>query len=450
MCKFSPFSFPLILLAAVLGSPDVYGQEPERESATAGAPAKHLILFSIDGLRPEFYLDETWPAPTLQQMAREGTHAQGVYGIFPSVTFPSHTTLVTGALPADHGILYNTPFLPGEATGEWYWYADAIKVPTLWDIVHEAGGTSAGLKWPVAVHATIDYNIPDVWGAAAQGTTTPEGFVEELRERVLGTGRVQGVTSAETAGPIAEYMIEEYTPNLVLIHVTNTDSAQHRHGREHVEVRRAVALADRVMTRMIAACRRAGILDETAVIVTGDHGFVDFTVRVQPNVWLVEAGLRDTTLTRDEWRATFKTAGGSAFLRLRDPDDREALEEVRNLLKNLPASTRLLFDVIDEEGLRKLGSDPDAVLALAAADGATFGESGSGEDAVPASGGSHGHHSDIEKMRTGFIAWGAGVREGGVIPLIRMEDIGPTGASLLGLSLPGATGAPHSEVFMQD
>jgi hypothetical protein len=64
------FSFLLILLATVLGSPDVYGQEPERESATAGALAKHLILFSIDLLHPEFYLDETWPAPTLQQMAR--------------------------------------------------------------------------------------------------------------------------------------------------------------------------------------------------------------------------------------------------------------------------------------------------------------------------------------------------------------------------------------------
>ena len=65
--------------------------------------------------------------------------ADGVRGVFPTVTYPSHTTLITGAMPARHGIYYNSPFEPGGQTGRWYWEADAIRVPTLWDAVREAG-----------------------------------------------------------------------------------------------------------------------------------------------------------------------------------------------------------------------------------------------------------------------------------------------------------------------
>ena len=117
---------------------------------TAGltVPVEHVVLVSIDGLRPEFYLDPSWPAPMLQQMVAEGAHADAVRGVFPSVTYPSHTTLVTGALPAHHGVYYNSPFEPGGQTGRWYWEASAIRADTLWRAVHRAGGRSAAVGWP--------------------------------------------------------------------------------------------------------------------------------------------------------------------------------------------------------------------------------------------------------------------------------------------------------------
>lgn len=59
--------------------------------------AEHVILISVDGFRPDFYLEEKWPAPNLKKMVKEGVSATGVRGIFPSVTYPSHTTLITGA-----------------------------------------------------------------------------------------------------------------------------------------------------------------------------------------------------------------------------------------------------------------------------------------------------------------------------------------------------------------
>ncbi len=84
------------------------------------------------------YLELLPPAPLIQQMAQEGVQARAVRGVFPSVTYPSHTTLITGAVPERHGIYYNTPFEPEGQTGRWYWHTSAIRVPTLWDAVREA------------------------------------------------------------------------------------------------------------------------------------------------------------------------------------------------------------------------------------------------------------------------------------------------------------------------
>ncbi len=75
--------------------------------ASFGQLAKHVILISIDGFRPDFYKDKSWSAPNLRKLMNEGVYAQGVNSVFPSVTYPAHTTLVTGAAPARHGIYYN-------------------------------------------------------------------------------------------------------------------------------------------------------------------------------------------------------------------------------------------------------------------------------------------------------------------------------------------------------
>jgi hypothetical protein len=71
--------------------------------------AKHVVLISIDGFRPDFYLDKSWHAPHLRKLMESGVYASNVRSVVPSVTYPAHTTIVTGALPARHGVYYNAP-----------------------------------------------------------------------------------------------------------------------------------------------------------------------------------------------------------------------------------------------------------------------------------------------------------------------------------------------------
>src|SRR5580700_3290404 len=99
---------------------------------TAAAQTRHVFLISIDGLRPEMYLDSSWPAPNLRYLMHHGTYADHMRSVFPAYTYPSHTAMVTGALPARSGIYFNQP---KTGNGQWDWFASGIRVPTLWQVI---------------------------------------------------------------------------------------------------------------------------------------------------------------------------------------------------------------------------------------------------------------------------------------------------------------------------
>jgi len=423
-------------------------------------PADHVIMISVDGLRPEFYLDGRWPAPVMQRMAREGAHALGVRGVFPSVTYASHTTLITGALPARHGIYYNLPFEPDGQTGGWYWDYDSIRAETLWDAVAAAGLSSAAVSWPVAVGAPIDWSLPEFWSLdsavpfmdALRTVERPEGWLAEVEREATGHLIAYDSTGTVDRGgyhwwdgrkaDVAEYVIGTRRPNFMAIHLTGTDGAQHDHGREHWDVERAVAAADHSIGLLVEATERAGLADRTTFLIVGDHGFIDYDRVLHPNVWLVEAGLTGDWEDRGDWRAAFHVAGGGATLRLRDAADRETLAQVRAILRSQPVEVRALYRVLEADELRAGGADPDAPLALTAARGVAFNPRSDRGLIVEQHGGTHGYWPDFHPdIYTGFVAWGAGVVPGARVDTLGMERIGPTAAALLGLKLTDAEAA---------
>jgi hypothetical protein len=421
--------------------------------AEAKAPADHVVLVSIDGLRPEFYLDRTWPAPTVQHMAAEGAHAVAVRSVFPSVTYPSHTTMITGARPARHGIFYNTPFEPAGESGRWYWEAAAIRSPTLWDAVKAAGRECAAVSWPVSVGAPIARNVPEVWAlddggdplkAVRDATTPPELWAELEREA---TGRItpdrfglEQLSRDDLAGEMAAHLLERYKPALLAVHLIEADHFQHEQGREGTMVRRAVGVVDRAVGKLLDAAERAGIAGRTVFVVTGDHGFVDIHTRVRPNVWLARAGLLESTKERGAWRAAWHTGGASAFLHLRDAADSAALHRVRAALAALPAGTQRLFRVLEREELARLGADPSAALALAPVPGVTFNGGVAGPDVDAADGGTHGYLCDFPEIHTGLVAFGPAIRKGAVVPQMALEDVAPLIARLLGIEFTAPDG----------
>src|SRR5262244_3887121 len=117
--------------------------------AAAQTATPLVIMISIDGLRPDYVTaadTHGLKIPALRRFVTEGAFAEGVQGVIPTVTYPSHTTLITGVWPAKHGILANTIFDPLRAgQSAWYWYAEDMRAPTLWDAAATAGWTTASI-----------------------------------------------------------------------------------------------------------------------------------------------------------------------------------------------------------------------------------------------------------------------------------------------------------------
>lgn len=433
-----------------------------QQAAAQTAPAKYVIMVTIDGFRPEFYLDSTYGMPTVRELMKNGVAAQGLNPVFPSVTYPDHTTMVTGVSPAKHGIYYNTPFEAEGATGKWNWDYNLIKAPTLWDAVHQAGKTTACVRWPVTFNAPIDYRIPEYWNYKEMAdareytaaATQPASLWQEVQDNA--TGKLEAadlnadheeLIQDENVARIAGYITKKYKPNFMAIHLACTDHYEHENGREHYMVKASVAGADRAVKTLLESVNRAGLADSTAIIILGDHGFENIYRSFNPNNLLKKAGLMADIKT-GKWKAQFHSSGGSAFLQLKDKNDQATLKKVMTLLAAAPDSVKGYFRLVEKAQLTEIGADPSVPLALTGLNGTTFtSKTETLVDTFDQVKGTHGFYPDHKQIQTGFVAFGPGLKKGVVIPVMDMIDVAPIVNKLMGLQLRGTDGKLYPQMF---
>ena len=419
--------------------------------AQTGAPL--LLMISIDGLRPDYVTAADARGakiPNLRRFLTEGAFANGVIGVIPTTTYPSHTTLVTGVWPAQHGIFANTVFDPLRRNQEgWYWYAEDIRVPTLWDAAGRAGLVTASIQWPATVGARITWNIPEIWRAntaedskLVRAVSTP-GLLQDL-ERELGPyPRTLEVESDEQRTRFAVRLLETRRPSFLTLHLIALDHTQHETGPGSPE---AVAVLERLDTAI-------GRLRETAerlspgrawIAVVSDHGFV----RTDAQLNLVPAFRAAGLFTVDgngrisDWQAIPWASGGSVAIVLKDPTDKATLAAVRNLLDGVAADPANGIDrVLDADQLNKRGGFPPASFLVGLRPGWQTGSSLSGAVLSKRKpGGAHGHLPDLPDLHASFFLVGPGVPAGRALGIVDMRDIAPTLAQRLGVALPSAEG----------
>jgi predicted AlkP superfamily pyrophosphatase or phosphodiesterase len=425
--------------------------------------AKRILVISLDGLDWR-YVSQPWPSlriPTLRRLMTEGV-SSGVMTVYPSVTYPSHTSIVTGAYPARHGIVGNDIFDPNVLQNrEWYWFARAIQVETLWDAGERANRSTAMVSWPVSAGAG-DYNVPEILKlggtfpetlALMKANARPQGLIEEIeRADPQLYARVSKDEQDDMRTRCAEYVLEKKRPQVMLVHLFDLDHFEHDFGPFTTEANAMLEKTDAYVARILAASERAGTLAETAVFIVSDHGFLPTTKLIHPGVLLARAGLVNvqeekdaqgkTHLSVKEWRALPYTSNGSCAIILRDPNDRATLNRVRAIFSGQEIKGKNVLSVLKARQLRALHANPRAALMLEAGDGYSFGNNYAGEFVTPnPQRGAHGYLPS--KYQNTFIASGAGIRQRGLltdgepIPII---DLGPTIASVLNLRLRGAEG----------
>jgi len=429
--------------------------------AGGAAVAAPVLMISIDGLRPGDLLDAKArgvQAPFLQGLMRSGVYADGVRNALPTVTYPNHTTLVTGVWPAVHGISNNTTFDPlNKNAGGWYWYASDIKVPTLWDAVHAQGRTVASVGWPVSVGArSIDDNIPEYWR-----TRTADDLKLEL---ALATPGLPQAVATEAHMPLAEVLDMGDTniendeakartaaaiyalkrPALFTLHISSLDHVEHLYGPGTPQANGDLARIDTALATLVAAARRAE--PDLVVVIVSDHGFASVQHDVNLESAFVEAGLVrvDAAGRVSSWDAMPWSAGGSAVVVLAHPEDAVVRAKTAALLARLSTDPATGVErVISRSEIAAMGGTPEADFFVDAKIGYMFSSKLTGPLVESGSvRGTHGYFPDHPEMRASFIAAGPSVQGRGSLGEIDMRDVAPSVAALLGVALPIAAGHP--------
>ena len=457
-------SLALLLAVHFLSAPALAA-----DAAPAKNQVKHVVLVSIDGLAASYLTDKRAELPTLRKLAAEGASARGMITSFPSVTWPSHTSLITGVEPAKHGVIGNAVWdrkknRPLTYVGDPELTKDqAVRAPTLYDAAHEAGLTCGAVIWPCINGAkSLDWAIPDTNKPEQHAKYTTPGFAAELAAAgidisQLGAWGWKGQFASQrdkTYTLVARHLLEKHGVNLLLVHLIKPDGVEHANGPHTPEAYQAVAEADERVAEIWATLQKPPLAGSSTLIVVSDHGFAPYEKIIRPNVVLKELGLvatgaDDKVMERKAWCVP---EGGCAFIYVLDETKQD---ETVELLKKKLAAIEGVTSVLEPDEFAKLGlprpeSNPEAPhLVLTTGPGYSFADPVVGDAVISAGGlkGSHGHLPSPDYMHATFIAAGAGIKPGTKLDTIRNVDVAPTIARLLGIEMKDVDGKVLTEIL---
>jgi predicted AlkP superfamily pyrophosphatase or phosphodiesterase len=429
--------------------------------AAGQTPAKGrmVVVISIDGFSASALDDPYLPLPALRRLAQEGARAEAMIPVNPTVTWPNHTSMVTGVDARKHGLLFNgVPIVADRQPVRiepWIDKAEMVKAPTVYDLAHQSGLTTAQVDW-VAIHnaKTITWSFPEV-------PTTDGAIPREM----IAAGLISEVDVAEfRKRPItwrddiwlkaAIHILTRHRPNLMLFHLLNTDSVQHTYGPSTLAGNTALAYADSRVQQLYDALKSAGLLSRTAFILVSDHGF-----RTAKRTIRVNALLRAQGFIRDEEGKTVCDAwavpeGGTVMLFITDKRRRAQIAtRLRPLLDGIEGVDKVLSSAdYAAHGYPDPSETPRmSDFVLSAKDGYSFSGADKGDVVVDISGGAapgnHGYLSADPSMRSLFIASGDGIRRGVKLGVIPNLDVAPTIAALLGLEMKQIDGKVLKEIL---
>ncbi|MFN0111206.1 MAG: alkaline phosphatase family protein [Blastocatellia bacterium] len=424
-----PIVFLLALLLLGNSSPTLQQRPTTSPKPKPPRLASHVLLISISGLRAEqanspesFRLK----LPNLQSLQTKGSHAVGVESVYPSQRIPAHVSMVTGMLPADHGVTSNYPFDEQTASQSAapFQSAKAIKSDTIWEAAKRDNLVTAAVGFPMTAEANITFNSTETHNQSDAAKT----------ESAIG-------------------LIEQHRPNLLAINLTSLDEAQRRFGILSKESNAALELIDGLVGKIVAAIERAGLGSETAFLIVSDHGASKVEREFRPNVLLAKKGF----LTADgqgnikSWRAVAQSFGGSAAIFLKTPQDESTAREALALFTELEKdSDNPLWRITIRREAARLGADSRPTIYLDAAPLFQFSSRVTGSMVSKTDDRSaHGHLPSRAEMRGAFILSGKAIKPGRRIEYTRLIDVAPTVARLLGLEMKTTRGRVLSEVIAQ-
>lgn len=421
-----------------------------------------LLVFSIDALQTHD-LEYLKNKENFKKILAKCFLVKNVREIYPTLTYPIHTSIITGVYPNEHGIFHNQkPSITQENPdwsimgSNWYWYSDYVKVPSLMDAANCAGKETASVLWPVMAGHKPKHNLAEIWPNSEEDmlTTfkracTPD-MVELYYDKYLKDFDWEHRTDMDSYGmEITIDTIKRVKPDFMLVHVIGPDHIRHEYGDESVMLQLELDRVDAFLGRVFEACKEAGIYDDTNFVILGDHGQIDIHNIFNLNVLFAEYGLirLDSDGNVSDYDAYSFSAGFSTHIMLKNPDDKKMQDKVYRILYQISQDFSEYMGRIytKPEVLREEGLDGEFSFVIEAADHVVFDNPVVGEVIKRNSGTTkgytamHGHHPS-KGPKPPFIIYGVDIHESTILESASMMDECPTMAKLLGVDMPLAVG----------
>lgn len=324
---------------------------------------KPVVVLNVVGLTPRLLAH----MPRLSRLA--GTGFQASLGtVLPAVTCSVQSTFLTGAPPAEHGIVGNGWYF--RDLGEvllWRQHNALVGGEKLWHAARrvEPGYTVANVCWWYAMGADVDWTVTPRPIYHADGRKDPDCYTDppELHDALtakLGPfplfsywGANAGLPSSAWICRAAEQIMAEQNPDLTLVYVPHLDYDLQRYGPSAPQAAAAAAELDVTLGPLLEAAAARG----ATVVVLSEYGITDVSRPVDINRLLRAEGLLHVYTQAgmeylDPWTSrAFAVADHQiAHVYVRDPAD---LAAVTKLCEALPG----VAEVLDADGKRAHGLD---------------------------------------------------------------------------------------------
>ena len=381
--------------------------------ARAGQP---LLVISVDGL-DQRYLKECdrlgLKIPHLRRLMREGQWSEGVAGVVPTITWPSHTTIISGVDPSVHKIRSNR--LTAAEGGDYPWSVKLLRARTLLDAAHDAGLKAATVTWPVTVDAPVQFNLPEYFQRRRGGSmdtrsiesrSTPWNLVTRIAEMFPSFRQEWMDDRTRTLAVV--FLLKAERPDLLLVHLVDLDSEEHDNAPFSPEANAILEYTDELIGQMMNALPKG-----SAVALVSDHGFEKVEAEVNLNALAAKSGV--TGIHAAGGLALADTSTASAFMRQTAKDAQYGIGRA----------------IPKEELMRFAPQYANADSAFEPAPGFMFRGEASGEVFTkPREIGNHGHWPT--RYRSVYVMWGLGF-PAKRLPEMSLKDIAVRLALVLGI-----------------
>ena len=323
------------------------------------------FVFCIDALFSRD-LETLRNHPSFAPLFSHAVAVKNMEAVYPTLTYPTHVSIVSGVTPSIHRVIANQPLDPATENRDWFWYYRQSKAKTIFDGLHENGLSTCAVFWPVTAAGPIDYLVPEIWSAdnlaivKENSSHNIDDILDEHKELLTFSDKLQ----QDTYGCLCtEDIIRRYNPDVVFVHFCLIDHTRHVCGIDHPDIQRDLNIMGDLFGRMMDAVHDVQ-KDEPNVVILGDHGHLDYTTNLLPNTVFEKKGWvkRDKP---EDFLVYCHGCGISAHVYLKDPTLAPQIEALFNEWKR----DGYLLEYYNRFQAAEMGLDGTFTYVLEAADG---------------------------------------------------------------------------------